>query len=232
MPGRRLLATLAAVAVVAAGCDADVATRFTVRSATSATARVEVTFAGEIAERVAQRPELAGRIVDVFAARGGVSPTVVTRGGTRVYRAEVPYDRLVGAAGITGVAAASVAADPAGARLTVRVSKPAELAEAVEAAAAGQPDADALAATMLAQTTVTVSVTFPGGIAAVDAGGLPAERDGRTVTVRQRLAGFADGTLSVAGRPTRPLLTAGRVVTLGVALGAAVWAIVARRRRR
>lgn len=217
---------LAAFVLVAAACEAKVATVVT-PSAGDVKAHVSVKFSGPAAEVVNANDELAARLATVFSDRLGTEPD---RTGTDpvVWSADVSPDKLTAAAAVTGIG--GISSDSTGTdhvTVVVQTVVPAELVAALEA----DPDPDA-ARTLVQATTMTVTIEMPGGI---DAGltTLPADTtlNATSATYTRSLPDWSAVTLRVTGDPTAPsrfpwVNAAGIVVAAGTLF---IWAV---RRRR
>lgn len=199
-PGRAAAAVVAALAaLLLTGCTATVTTDFEVTSATAATVHVGAVFTDEAADMLAANASARAELVGVFTDRTGTSPEVVAGAHRLELRSTVSYDQLARSGALLGVSSAKLSGADSDVTLTLQLAKPTALADAVQSATKTQPDSAALAETMLRTTTVTVNVTFPGGVAHVS--DPSATVDGDTVTLSRTVAAAQAGTLEVTGDP-------------------------------
>lgn len=230
----RALATLATVVALGA-CEAEAGTQIEVRSATETVISAVVEFRGQAADAVEDQPATAAALEKAFASRVGAIPEHSRDGDTLRYHARLTYPQLVASADVLGVSSAAVAASGKDVALTVVLAQPEGLAEAVRQAVASQPDGASLADTMLATTSVSVRVSFSGGVSSAvftPTGAAPEAltTSGTTLVLDQPLDTFRPGTLVVTGDPKAPLLSTGRALAVGLVLVATV-GLVWRRRR-
>jgi hypothetical protein len=223
-------AAAAVVAVIAlVGCEAAVTTDVNVSGPGKADVSVVVTFTDEAAAAIDSGSEADTQLRQLFAARG--APTVersVSDDKVR-YRVSGLDPTAVGAASeVTGVASIAVTRGEGDATmLAVEVVNPTKLAELL-----ATYDAEA-AGVLAAQTWIEVRVRAGGGI---DVASFPSSTeslvlDDTTATLRQNVAEFEPGTLSVNGRHGNGvpwLAVAGGVLVLA----AMVLAVVRRRNLR
>lgn len=231
-PAVRTVTLLLASAFALAGCRAAVETGFVVQEDLAVTVDVTVEL-DAVAAQAFSEDDLAA-LSAALEGRAG-SEAVIRRDadGVRI-SASLTYSALRASSAMTGVADARLEqVDASTAVLTVELVEPVDLLAVITAAAARQPDADALLVAMLHLTEVTVSVRFPGPVTQVFApsGVAPSSSDG-TVQVVQPLDRFISGTLTVAGSlltekewPAWPFVSAGSVFILA----ALVWRLRSRR---
>lgn len=179
------------VALSVAGCQASVQTTLTVTGPQQADVRVAATFSGEAAEAIRANEAMRQQLVGVFTDRAGATPEIHDEDGRLEFVSTLSYDRLAAASGVTGVRAASLSGEDARTTLTLDLGPADVLSAAVRTGTAKQPDSDALATTMLASTTLAVSVTFPGGVEShTGASPAPASKDGVVPPASQLPAGI------------------------------------------
>lgn len=236
---RRWVAAAVVGSVLAlTGCGAGVGVDVTVTGADTGTVVVDATFEHEAAEVLQSDESLLSGLVSTFEGRAGVKPDV-ERSKERVrVSAQVDYDRLSQVEGITGVRSVTLSEDGGDIRAVVEVGPAAELSDAfVDAVAASVgkgADGKSVAGTMLASTTLDVTVRFPGGIVGdpvlseSTAGEVEQER--KSVTLKRSAADAQAATLTVTGR-TVDVTRWAFVGALGVlaALGVAVAVVRGRR---
>lgn len=203
---RAAAAALLALGVLAlSGCTADVTTRLDVTSATAAHVTATVTLRGQVAAAVTGNTKMRDQLVGLLRTRLHSEPTVTTGDGLLTVTADADYTALTANADVLGVGGATLTGTSDSATAKVTFTDPAALRTAITSGVTGTPDARAVAATMIAATTVTTVVHFPGGVtAATVTGQLPVHRTGGDVTVTRALATPATGTLTVTGDPTGP----------------------------
>lgn len=213
-----------------AGCTARTSVHVTVRSAQTAEVVLAVELTGEAAQVVSADAQALEELVGTVESRTGTSADVDTSEDRVRVSATTGYDELANSADVTGVAGLRLAPEGDRVRAELALSDAPELLAALAAATAGQPDADALAATLARSTLLEVTVRFPGGIAqGWQAVGLDDEAvtvDGDTLTVVRAADQAGQGTVVVTGDPSEQVnLTlvaiAGVVVLVAIA---AAWA--------
>lgn len=213
-PRRASLAAFSALAVLSlAGCQASVQTAMTVTSPREAQVHVAAEFTGEAAQVLRDNDAVRAQLEGVFADRAGAPARLEEQDGGLTMAADLSYDRLTAAAGVTGVQSAALSGDGDATVLQLRLGPAVELARAVRRGTAGQPDAEALTATMLASTSLAVSVTFPGGITAGEDSAQPirsgASVDGTAPAASELPVGAwarwsSDDTITYFGRVNAP----------------------------
>jgi hypothetical protein len=226
------LAAVVVLAVLVVGCRSSVTTGFEVGADPDPTVGVSVVVEFDQVAASAFGPELTGLLEETIVARTGQRPRVSGDGGTLRFEVPVTYAQLAELAPLTGVA--DVRLELLGGDLGVlhiELVEPYELRAALEAAAATQPDAAALTATLLRFSEVGATVRFVGGVIQIRTPEIEVvpsvERD--TVRVVQPLDRYISGPLTVAGSlraPDRgrhwPPLVAGVALAL---LAGTVWSV-------
>lgn len=231
----RSLVLLVVVLAVTSGCRATIETRVEVNSSASANVSVAVMFTGEAGQVFDEHPAVAESFVAALDARGVVVERRDVNDGVR-FVAELgvadpstaPDQVVAGTVGpalvelsdVTGVAAMAI--EPRAERVAVvkfALVEPAGVVAALSEAVAGLPDGPLLSATYRANTVVSVSVSFPGGV--VDPGLF--EVDGTTATYVVPVDELNDTAVSVSGSLEDP----GRRWLLWVFAGAGVLLVAA-----
>jgi hypothetical protein len=187
------------VALVLSACQSRVGVDFVVSEEPAVSASVAVSL-DRVAAAAFSEADVAA-LTAVLVRRGASEVTARSTPSGLTVSGVLPYSALQGAGTLTGVGDARLElVEGRAAVLTVTLVDPVELRRALEEAAAGQEDAEALAAAMVALTEVAVSVTFPGPPLQVVAppGVAPALED-RTIVVVQNVEAFVPGELTVAG---------------------------------
>ena len=206
---------------VLAGCQSSLTTEITVES-DGAGVVAELAFHGDVVNVLQKDPTLREQLETKIAEL--VEDFSVKSPG-ELYVLRPSQGELQAAGGITGVGSIAVAREGSIATVSVQTVDPAQLREAILASVAGQPDAQSLQQTMLANTFLEVRITFPGSV--IEANGDVIE--GRTVRYRDSVGAWAEGTLVARGEGK----TSGneRLVIL-VAVAGVILAAVAWRRRK
>jgi hypothetical protein len=218
--------------VLVSGCRSSVTTAFEVGADPDPAVVMSVVIEFDQVAAAAFGPELTAQLEETIVARTGERPRVVRDGGKLRLEVPVNYGQLVELAPLTGVA--DVRLELLGEDLGVlhiELVEPDELRAAIAAAAATQPDAAALAATLLRFSEVGATVRFAGGVIQIRTPELEVvpsvEQD--TVRVVQPLDRYIPGPVTVAGSlraPDRgrhwPPLVAGAALVL---LVGTVWSV-------
>jgi hypothetical protein len=201
------------------GCQSTVNTAVDVKSVGTTEITVSAVFQDEVAEALAENDSMRGQVQDVFkkyAGKEAKEDNQVAKNGTLSYTAEVSYEQVQAASGLTGIKNASIDGTDEQATVTMRLEAPGKLAEAIILATQGQQDSLGLQTAMLAQTHVRVSVHMAGGIDATSAtNGVEVQQDKNTATVDQLLQTFTNTDFKVQGSTKAPLLTKGRLLAVG-----------------
>jgi len=221
-----VLAALAALSLSA--CNADVRTDLTVTSASTASVVLTTTFDGEAGQSLLDTPATLNQLTALVAARTGNTPDVNVdkESATVVVRAPVSYPNMAKASGVLGVSGLTLTGTDTGAVLSMSLVPASELAAAVRTSVKDRPTPTSVANTMLKQTHLVVSVTFPGGVTSATGG----VRAGNSVTFTRTADSAATTKVTVTGNPSTPWWTGTPARLAGGAL--LVGALVAWRRRR
>jgi hypothetical protein len=219
------VAAVAAVLVVATGCEADIRTSL---DAGRADATVTVTFTGELADTVRADTDLARSVDDIIADAAGTQPERTDRGdGELSWTVDVAVGDLGDTAALTGISEVTTSDDAS--TTTITTTSPTRLLEAIRSAE--QPDGvDAMAE----QTRLAIEVRYAGGVTDATVSG-PASTsmlndvvDDTTAVFATSAADAGDTTLTVTGSPNaRP-----NVVLIIAVLAAVTGVVLAWRSRR
>lgn len=205
---------LTAAAVLLSGCEAGVATRVDVESATESKIVATIRFTDEAAEQLVENEKLDAQLQDLIQNRVGREPERSGDEEELTYQVGLTYEEMLSAQDVLGIQGAAIEGETEDdVTLTLQLAPPVGLNEAIVQATATQPDAQALAETMLKTTTVAVVVGFEGGVTGVE-GPYEVKREESSVSVTQSLATFQTGTLVVSGDPQKSFLA-----TYGLGLG-------------
>jgi hypothetical protein len=201
---RRAAAVVLTLLAVAA-CDADVSTSITVTGDKTASIEVSATFEGEAAEVLNEDAAVRQGLVDVFENRAGSKPDIDLSSDKVTATVSVEYDQLAALAPITGVS--SIAISDGGKKTTVGLVEVTDIKAAISREAAKAQDAEVLKQTLLDVTTVSVSVSYAGGIdnatVATTAAAKPTvSTDDTTATVSRSAGADVAGTFTVTGDPS------------------------------
>jgi len=230
IPARLAAAAAGLVVLALSGCHAKVQTSVHVTGPTTADITVAAVFSDEAAAAITGHPDTRAQLEKVFTDRTGTAPQYTTSGGTVTVSEKLTYQQLTAAKSLTGVSAAALSGSGDHVQVSLTLAAPTAVADAVRAATKAQPDAAALAATMLEQTDVVITVSFDGGISSVT-GPHDGDGHGHSVSYTRRADSTQDGTLVVVGNPhaSHTGVYAAIVATFAVLAGAAFW--YTRRRR-
>ena len=187
-----LLAILTAGVVLLSGCQSSVATSIEVDEDGGADVVVVVEFEGDIKTTLSSDAELRQTLEASIAAR--VQNFEVVKPGTR-YVLRPTLDELKTSADLTGIADIAVEKNGSVARVSVVTTSAQGLTNAITTAVQGEPDAQALAETMVANTFLEVSIRFPGNVVYSNGG----VAEDTMVTYRDSVQKWATGTLVVDG---------------------------------
>jgi hypothetical protein len=205
-PARRAAAAvvLSTALLATAGCEASVATRVEVTSATTTDITAVVRFTGEAASKIAGDPKTETELIKAITSRtGGQRPERTGDAGELVYTVPVTFEQLTASSDVLGISTATLSGNDDDATVRITLAQPEGLLKAIVAATANEPDAAVLAETMAKATTVDVNVVFPGGVTkATGPAGVDVTVDGDTATLVQTAAQFTTGELVVNGDPT------------------------------
>jgi hypothetical protein len=230
MRWRRAGAVVAlAAALATGGCTGRAQVDVTVTSAATADVVMAVELTGDAAMVTNGDPAILDELVATVASRTGTTPQVDSSPDLVRVSAPVAYAELTASAAVTGVSQITLTPDGDRVRARVSLTGAPDLLAAVQAATAGEPDADALAATLARSTLLVLTVRFPGGVSdwsVTGSGGDAAHLEGDTVTVSRVAADAGAGLVDVTGDPRRPvnvtLLVVGSFAVL--VAGAGMWA--------
>ena len=203
----RKLAAAAAVVLLCVGCETDVHTRIRIHDNDTSTISINVDFEGDIAEVLAQDPVSETLLLNAFNSHGVTHTGTVVEPGRRSYGAETSYSTLVAASGITGLQQATLNTVDGADTATVAgvLISPHQLIDAITEQTATMDDGQAVAETMLRQTTTTVTVEFPGKITHIDGpDGYQLNGNQAVFTIRLDKAGTGTGPFTVTGSTAGP----------------------------
>jgi hypothetical protein len=187
-----LLAIMMAGVVLLSGCQSSVATSIEVDEDGGADVVVVVEFEGDIKTTLSSDAELRQTLEASIAAR--VQNFEVVKPGTR-YILRPTLDELKTSADLTGIADIAVEKNGSVARVSVATISAQGLTNAITTAVQGEPDAQALAETMIANTFLEVSIRFPGKVVYANGG----VTEDTMVAYRDSVQKWATGTLVVDG---------------------------------
>jgi len=217
-------------------CEAGVHTAIT-PDADALTVQLEVTLTGPAARSLLDDPEAEAALL-ALAADVARSPLLPQRSADRwTLLVDADPERLPRVAGLTGVGSVTSAVDGNRVAVTVTLVRPRRLSEAYDTAVAGRPDAVDLRAALGAATTVSVGVTFPGGVieAPASVGGVPLELGATSARARFALDEIPQGTtVTFVGSTSDSATGAGRWRTAIYAglLAAGAWLVLVPSRSR
>jgi hypothetical protein len=180
------------------GCNASVETTLDVTSEQSADITVSATFQGDAFNAIPVGSDAEKQLVAAFERGTGNTPTVTRQDDTLTVAAPCSYDKLTTLSNVTGVSSAVLSGAGESVTLKVKSVEPTKIKQSIEQTLKGQPDSDQLTQTMLEQTNVKVSVSYPGGISGYKASDGNVSEDGNQVTWT-RAATAKDGTFNVTG---------------------------------
>lgn len=233
---RVLLALLPLLtATMLVGCQAEVATHVDVSDQAQASLTVSASFRGDAAVALREDPDLVGDLTSLFTERGATEVQTFEDNDQITVTGQVDYDALTQAADITGIRRASLTSTGEQATVALALSQPqalvAALSDQAARAAANEADAQALTATFLATTLITVQVSFPGPVSTATAPELESfvAVEGNTATLSAPLVDMTGGDFTVTGdlQGSSPLIW---WIAAVVAVLAAVGVFVLRRR--
>jgi hypothetical protein len=186
-------------------CDAGVATSITVTGDKTANLEVSATFEGEAAEVLNEDASVRQGLVEVFKNRTGTRPDIDLSSDKVTATVSIEYDQLAALAPITGVSTISIT--DGGKKTTVGLVEVTDVKDAIGREAAKAKDAEVLKQTLLDVTTVSVSVTYAGGVDKAAVATTTSDKptvstDDTTATVTRSAGDDVVGTFTVTGDPS------------------------------
>jgi hypothetical protein len=195
----RTLVAVSVIALLAAGCQAQVSTTIEITSPTASAITAQATFSGEIATYLEANPAASLAVAKLFTEYAHTQPTISQTSSTLSFSTQLSYAQLTAAAGVLGVASARLTpATGPDSTLRADLVPPTKLQAAITTGIASQPDAAALAATMARLTTVSLVVDFPGGVSSASSGVIVS---GNSASYTTTLANASSHTITVTGNP-------------------------------
>lgn len=222
----RLLLPLTVTAVLLTGCRTELRTDAAVTASGVETATVTLRFTDEAAAAVIENPDTDQDLFELVAEATGSAVERRTGDNEIVYVADVDPQRLDALGPYTGLDSVSVTAEGDRIRADVVTVAPERLLAAIDAAAAGEPDADILVHTYRSSTTLTVRLTFPGDVISTDAGDV----EGHSVELSDTLVLWEPSTVTITASATGSFPVVPIGVTVLVVTGAG-YAFFSRSRR-
>ena len=210
----RLVAMVLA-GVLAAGCEATVATELTVSGPDTLTGKVVVSLTGPAAQAFGDDPELLVRLERLVADRTGATVRRERDDQALTVTADAPVERLTAAPGLTGLAAATItAAGDSRSSVRLAVVPPTELRAALEAT-----EDPAAVEQLLANTSVQVRLTAGSiesatGLQPSQDPPVRIEYDDQSVTITRPVSSLAAGELTVTAAAAEPFPLVPAIVAL------------------
>jgi hypothetical protein len=195
----RTLVAVSVIALLAAGCQAQVSTTIEITSPTASAITAQATFSGEIATYLEANPADSLAVAKLFSAYAHTQPSITQGSSTLTFSAPLSYAQLTAASGVLGVASAQLT-PASGSDITLHAAlvPPTKLLAAITKGVASQPDATALSATMVRLTTVALVVDFPGGVSSASPG---VAISGNSASYTTTLANASSRTITITGNP-------------------------------
>lgn len=197
---KKLVAAISACVFVSltSACDVAVETQIEVTSKSSALLEVEVNFSGDIKEVLEENPEQQKEVEQIFVTQLGKAPEKKTTSTDLTFSQEFTYEQLENITPLTGVKTFVLTNE--GQKLTLTVTQPQKIVQAITDAVATQPDSGVLAKAMGESVHVDTTVIYKGGVTASELSG-PGEIKEKATSVEfsRDLNETADSKLVVEG---------------------------------
>jgi hypothetical protein len=195
----RVILVLGLSAIFLSGCGVTFRNTVTVTSVGNYSLESQIIFSGNAAEVLETNPALINNLVSTIQAHGGeaINHSVVTGSSPVVTISfELPNRQIAGSSLITSIKSVHAVANKMELKVALVTTSPRQLISAIRAAANEQRYGSSVAATMLASTTVSNQIMFPGKVLTVSGGGI---KQGNRAIFMNSLNNFTPGNESAIG---------------------------------